>query len=160
MVSFLILAVSDRVEGPRLSAQVTRDEKPGHLVLGDFGSACRFHAGDRFKAFVGSPFYASPECLQGDYDERADVWSCGVVILSLVSGDLTDRQYYSLHERGVRAAVADKACSQDLLDLLAMLLDKDVEARTSAAGALNESRSAWKSNFGRPTPSTRQHHAL
>ena len=52
---------------------VTRDEKPGHLVLGDFGSACRFRAGERFKAFVGSPFYASPECLQGDYDERADV---------------------------------------------------------------------------------------
>ena len=52
----------------------------------------------------------------------------------------TDRQYYSLHERGVRAAVSEKNCSQDLLDLLSMLLDKDVEARTSAAGALNESR--------------------
>ena len=60
--------------------------------------------------------------------------------MSLTQGDLTDRQYYSLHERGVRAAVSDKACSQDLLDLLSMLLDKDVEARTSAAGALNESR--------------------
>ena len=62
------------------------------------------------------------------------------VILSLVSGDLTDRQYYALHERGVRAAVSGEKCSQDLLDLLSMLLDKDVEARTSAAGALNESR--------------------
>ena len=80
MVSFLILS---RLGPRRGTAQVTRDEKPGHLVLGDFGSACRFHAGDRFKAFVGSPFYASPECLQGDYDERADVWSCGVVRLGV-----------------------------------------------------------------------------
>lgn len=118
---------------------VARGPTPGHLVLGDFGSACLFKPGDRFSAMLGSPFYASPECLQGDYDERNDVWSCGVVIISLLNGDLSDAQYYALHQRGVRAAVQGNL-SADILDLLAMLLDRDVEARTSAAGALNNSR--------------------
>ena len=34
--------------------------------------------------------------------------------MSLTQGDLTDRQYYSLHERGVRAAVLDALWASDL----------------------------------------------
>ena len=34
----------------------------------------------------GTPYYISPEVLQGHYDERTDLWSIGVVTYYLLSG--------------------------------------------------------------------------
>ena len=42
------------------------------------------------KTPVGSPLYASPECLSGQpYDARkSDIWSCGVIMYALSSGKM------------------------------------------------------------------------
>ena len=35
---------------------------------------------------MGTPFYISPEVLKGDYDEKCDLWSMGVITFFLLSG--------------------------------------------------------------------------
>jgi len=40
----------------------------------------------RLKTFVGTPIYLCPEIIAGDYDEKCDMWSLGVLIYILLSG--------------------------------------------------------------------------
>ena len=40
----------------------------------------------RMKAKVGTPYYIAPEVIRGDYDEKCDVWSMGVILYILICG--------------------------------------------------------------------------
>lgn len=35
---------------------------------------------------TGSLFYTAPEVIKGDYDEKSDIWSFGIVMYSLLTG--------------------------------------------------------------------------
>jgi len=56
------------------------------LKLVDWGYSA-YLPGPKHK-LCGTCTYLAPEVLKGDYDERADVWSCGVVLYALLSGRL------------------------------------------------------------------------
>lgn len=37
---------------------------------------------------TGSLFYKAPEMFQGSYDEKIDVWACGIIAFELLHGFL------------------------------------------------------------------------
>ena len=58
-------------------------------VLGDFGvSRERSETTSVLTTFYGTPLYASPELIRSEpYNEKTDVWSCGVVFYELATLD-------------------------------------------------------------------------
>ena len=60
------------------------------IKISDFGLSKFLDKDGLTKTPVGSPLYASPECLSGQpYDARkSDIWSCGVIMYVLLSGKM------------------------------------------------------------------------
>lgn len=59
------------------------------IILVDFGLAIQFlNFNGKHKLFkvVGTPNYVAPEVLNGNYDERCDIWSAGVILYYMCSG--------------------------------------------------------------------------
>ena len=38
------------------------------------------------KDTTGSPYYIAPEVLTGEYDEKCDIWSLGIIMYTLLAG--------------------------------------------------------------------------
>lgn len=62
-------------------------DKDSPIVLVDFGMSCQFVQGEKMSAQVGSPSYVAPEVMAGKYNETADMWSVGVIMYILLSGE-------------------------------------------------------------------------
>uniref|UniRef100_A0ACD5UTC6 Uncharacterized protein n=1 Tax=Avena sativa TaxID=4498 RepID=A0ACD5UTC6_AVESA len=63
------------------------DGRPLRARLADFGSAALVVGGESAQGVVGTPHYVAPEVISGgEYGEKADVWSAGVVLYVLLTG--------------------------------------------------------------------------
>ena len=91
----------DGVEYLHSQGIVHRDIKPENLLLdtedvlkiSDFGLATLFRCRDRERKLTtccGTPSYCAPEVLSGGsfYAEPIDVWSCGIVLVAMLAGEL------------------------------------------------------------------------
>ena len=56
------------------------------IKLIDFGLGTRFIGALPLKTRCGTLYATAPEVLRESYDERCDIWSCGVVAFTLLSG--------------------------------------------------------------------------
>ena len=77
-----------------------RDLKPENVLIDkelnnalkiiDFGTSCEFDkkAKELLKTTHGTSYYIAPEVLTKKYDERCDVWSIGVILYILMTGDM------------------------------------------------------------------------
>ena len=61
-------------------------EKDNPIKVIDFGLSQIF-INRRLSTKVGTAYYVSPEILKGDYTEKCDIWSAGVILYILLSGD-------------------------------------------------------------------------
>ena len=76
-----------------------RDLKPENILLSsmdefsqlkliDFGLSKVLETMDEtMKGEVGTLYYMAPEVILGDYNEKCDVWSCGVILYIMLSGN-------------------------------------------------------------------------
>ncbi|KAK8642742.1 hypothetical protein V6N13_012075 [Hibiscus sabdariffa] len=130
---------------------VHRDIKPenillttsGKIKLADFGLAMRISNGQFLSGLAGSPAYVAPEVLLGDYSEKVDIWSAGVLLHVLLVGVLP---FQGDSLKAVFEAITNvkldfhsgiwESVSKPARDLLARMLTRDVSSRITADEAL------------------------
>ena len=131
-----------------------RDIKPENLMLAqpdridqlkliDFGTAKRFQSGTKMKEVLGTAYYMAPEIFTQSYDEKVDVWACGVIAFILLSGHppfnaATDPE---IHQKIVEDPVmfsqsAWKDVTKEAIDFISQMLSKDPSKRPSIASCL------------------------
>lgn len=127
-----------------------RDIKPenlvldsrGNLKLTDFGLAVVFQKKTgpkrKCKKSCGSPPYAAPEVVSGNYDPSlCDIWSCGIVLFVLLTGKIAwempvieDSDYaYYIKNRGEVLVSPWNKIDLGALSLLRKILVPDVDER-------------------------------
>ena len=57
------------------------------VKLIDFGSSNFLKGNKKLTLQVGSPYYIAPEILNKNYDEKCDIWSAGVVLYIMLTGN-------------------------------------------------------------------------
>ena len=141
---------------------IHRDFKPENILLeekgdsfsikvADFGSSCFLDKGKKLSGCFGSAYYVAPEVLRGEYNEKCDVWSLGVIMFILLTGR---PPYRGSDEKLILDQVKNNplqiqksafpSLSDEALDLLQKFLIVDTSARISAKQALEHS---WILNF-------------
>ena len=74
-----------------------RDIKPENILLEntkdnskikvvDFGTSIAYDPSQKLRQKLGTPYYIAPEVLDKNYNEKCDVWSCGVILYILLCG--------------------------------------------------------------------------
>ena len=53
------------------------------LKLIDFGLSKVMDGDNTLKGTVGTTFYMAPEVITGNYNEKCDIWACGIILYSL-----------------------------------------------------------------------------
>ena len=148
---------------------VHRDLKPENLLLDrsgdqtrvtiiDFGTAGAFEPGVKMTQKYGTPYYIAPEVLKRNYDQKCDLWSCGVILYILLCGyppfnGQTDKKIieavlvgeYTLDEPEWQGVSAEAK------NLVAALLKTNPEDRISALDALNHPWIQANANIDRVT---------
>lgn len=80
-----------------LNIWLYRDLKPENILLEqnkdfdqikiiDFGTSLVYDDGKALDEKLGTPYYIAPEVLNKKYNEKCDIWSCGVVLYIILSG--------------------------------------------------------------------------
>lgn len=132
-----------------------RDLKPENILVAsisdsdleikiiDFGTSNYVKKNKNLKLKVGSPYYIAPEVLQGSYNEKCDVWSCGVIMYVLLVGyqpftaDSTN-DLFNVIKKGYFEMTGFEwdAVSEQAKDLIKKMLTKNFHNRISSQKCL------------------------
>ena len=116
------------------------------IKICDFGTSKMFEKGAVQRKLVGSSYYIAPEVLKKRYDEKCDIWSCGVILYIVLSArppfcgesDKEIMENVSLGKYDLQSSPFNKV-SKSCLDLIQKLLIMDPKKRISAQDALAHS---------------------
>ena len=112
----------------------------------DFGSAKMKRKGkqnEKLSGIIGTAFYCSPEVIDNNYDFYCDEWACGIMMYILLTGyppfggEDEEEIFHNIKKQELNLNVPElKNVSEQCLDLIEKLLDKDPDKRIQAQEAL------------------------
>jgi calcium-dependent protein kinase len=157
MVAAMIFKVMSAVLYLHDNKITHRDIKPENILfesmdddaeikLIDFGLSRKYNSNEKMHTKIGTPYYVSPEVLNGVYDEKCDIWSVGVLTFLMLSGsppfmsstkndkDLYDKiintePHFSTKKWG--------GISKNAIKFVKACLTKNPSSRPNAAEAIN-----------------------
>ena len=125
---------------------VNRNKKNNYpnIKVGDFGMIKLLPKNTKQNKVIRSLFYVAPEVFKNNYNEKCDIWSCGVIMYTLLSNNKpfdgkNEDEIISKIEKGefdLKSQPFDKI-SDNAKDLIQKLLIMDTEKRINAQEALN-----------------------
>ena len=135
---------------------VHRDLKPENILMEDkshnltikivdWGCATQIKQKERLHETDGTSYYIAPEVLKGDYDEKCDIWSCGVILYILLCGYAPfygekDEDIYQQVLKGEYDFPKEEwdHVSEEAKKLVKKMIEKDPTIRISALEALQD----------------------
>lgn len=122
---------------------IDRVDNEGYLSVKiiDFGTAKIFEKDKAEQKVIGSAYYIAPEVLDKNYNEKCDLWSCGVILYILLTGKppfggSDDDEIISRIMKGVYNESELSKKSPESRDFIKRMLDKNPNTRISALEAL------------------------
>lgn len=110
----------------------------------DFGTSNYFKKNKKLNLIIGSPYYIAPEVLDGEYNEKCDIWSCGCILYVLLVGyppfDAENRDALS---KKIKSGKIDlkgdgwENISPKAKDLVKDMLERKYSKRLSAEEVMN-----------------------
>ena len=135
---------------------VHRDLKPENILMDndtddltikliDWGCAQTIKSAKQSKQADGTAYYIAPEVLKGEYDEKCDIWACGVIFYILLcgyppfNGETDDEIYEAVLSGKFQFPEEDwDQVSQEAKDLIKKMLTKDPKKRISALYSMQD----------------------
>lgn len=124
--------------------QKEKDNEYFNIKIIDFGT-CEILMNSKLNEQIGTSFYIAPEVLRNSYNEKCDLWSCGVILFILLCGS---PPFYGQTEDEIfrkilqcnytfKSKVWNKV-SQEAKNLVMKLLTLDPDKRLSAKEAMDD----------------------
>jgi calcium-dependent protein kinase len=160
--SFLLKQILSGICYSHENKIVHRDLKPENILLDDksdnpilklidWGGARYFTKNKKMNRINGTPYYIAPEVLSESYDEKCDIWSCGVILYVLLCGyppfnGESDSDIMMSVRKGQYDFPVEEwsTISKDAKDLVSKMLKFDPKKRYSAKECLSHS---WISKY-------------
>ena len=115
-----------------------------HIKIIDFGT-CEILKKSKLTEQIGTSFYIAPEVLKNGYNEKCDLWSCGIILYILLCGS---PPFYGKNEKEIFAKILNgtftfkhkiwNKISNEGKDLVKKLLELNPNKRISAKEALED----------------------
>ena len=118
------------------------------LKLIDFGLSAYI---DKSKNVVGTPYYMSPEIIDGKSYPQSDIWSLGVIVYLSLTGKYpfdsegNEKIFYLIKNKEINLQPLNESeCSDEAKDFIIKCLNKDYKKRMTTAECLTH---AWITKF-------------